>query len=395
MKSYLLKHKEQTVCRIQLDATGMIVKVGPIENPELLPLGGNLSADALRSWWVRRAVPITQKGIKGLLFSNGKTAQKYLSENLGLSMTDHYWICPEQSEVQWGEINFYEHSFEDMSESVLEQGISSYVPGASTQGDLKKKWMIGENGGRYLLKENEGTSSQQSLNEILATEIHRKQGKVPYTAYHLVPHPNGRERGVCCVSQAFTNSHVEFISAYDLVSSAKKPNDRSYYEHFITLCGSYGLDTQAVREFLEYQILTDFIITNTDRHFRNFGVLRDSDTLQFLSMAPIFDSGNSMFWNYPVIPQNERLYEIQTESFKGTEMELLKYVKHRDVIVLDKLPNATFLYDLYSQDFMREERLQGLIRVYQKKKEMTEQFLLGKKLVTGNRNYLKKPKKSL
>ena len=43
-------------------------------------------------------------------------------------------------------------------------------------------------------------------------------------------------------------------------------------------------------------ILTDFVISNTDEHFMNFGVLRDTDTMKLLGPAPVFDSGNSMFF---------------------------------------------------------------------------------------------------
>ena len=47
---------------------------------------------------------------------------------------------------------------------------------------------------------------------------------------------------------------------------------------------------------MDYQIMTDFIITNVDRHRGNFGILRDANNLRFISPVPIFDSGNSMFF---------------------------------------------------------------------------------------------------
>ena len=112
----------------------------------------------------------------------------------------------------------------------------------------KKCWYI-DRGQRWLLKEHEVSSSQQSLNEILATEIHRLQAKQPYTEYQLVPHPEGIEKGYCCISPAFTNERIEFINAYDLVSSEKKPNDRSYYEHFIHICAEHGLPEEKTRNF--------------------------------------------------------------------------------------------------------------------------------------------------
>ncbi len=39
-------------------------------------------------------------------------------------------------------------------------------------------------------------------------------------------------------------------------------------------------------------IVLDFIIANEDRHFNNFGAIRDAETLKFISFSPIFDSGS-------------------------------------------------------------------------------------------------------
>ena len=48
---------------------------------------------------------------------------------------------------------------------------------------------------------------------------------------------------------------------------------------------------------MDYQTLTDFVISNTDEHLVNFGVLRNADTMKLIGPAPIYDSGNSMFYN--------------------------------------------------------------------------------------------------
>lgn len=66
-----------------------------------------------------------------------------------------------------------------------------------------------------------------------------------------------------------------------------------------------------------------WILINTDRHFNNFGVLRDTKTLAFVGMAPIFDSGNSMFWKNPRLPEYDDLANIEVNSFRNTEKQLL------------------------------------------------------------------------
>lgn len=110
----------------------------------------------------------------------------------------------------------------------------------------------------------------------------------------------------------FTNSLVELVPAIDIINNLKKPNDISYYEFYIKICKVHGLD---VRAFLEYQIMTDFLISNTDRHFNNFGILRKCKTLEWVTSAPIFDSGNSLFYNSSYIPKGKDLLNIEVNSF--------------------------------------------------------------------------------
>lgn len=138
--------------------------------------------------------------------------------------------------------------------------------------------------------------------------------------------------GLGCICKNFADSQIEFIPAYDVVCSQKKRNDLSEYEHFIKICVQHGLKESYVRDFLEYQILSDFVITNTDRHFNNFGVLRDSDTLRFIQMAPIFDSGNSMFWNRTDMTKDETLLDISITSFRKREADQLQYVTNPEFL---------------------------------------------------------------
>lgn len=155
---------------------------------------------------------------------------------------------------------------------------------------------------------------------------------------------------VYCVCESFTSDTVELIPAIDIVDSKKKNNAISVYEHFIGVCAEHGLDESVTRPFLEYQILTDYILTNTDRHLNNFGVLRDTSTLKFIGIAPIFDSGNSMFWQSPKLPEYDDLQSIKVNSFRQTEKELLGYVTDPSLVDLDKLPTADELREVYSAD---------------------------------------------
>jgi hypothetical protein len=52
-----------------------------------------------------------------------------------------------------------------------------------------------------------------------------------------------------------------------------------------------------VKSALNKMLTMDYIISNEDRHFHNFGLMRDPDTLAWLGLAPIYDSGTSLWHN--------------------------------------------------------------------------------------------------
>ena len=371
-QGYDLMHKDELVVAITLDdLSGAILKVTPSANPELLPLGGSQGADSLRKWWLRRAVPISQGNIAALLQREGiPSTQSLLVQNLGLSLSDHYWVRPQKSDLTWREVSPFSNAFSSLSEAASAQ---FYSPDAALQGDLIKKWLIVDDT-RYLLKGNRGANFQQSLNEVLASMLHEKQGFANHVQYRPVKLTGSAGEQYGCLCADFASETLEFIPAIDVVDSEKKDNAVSTYEHFIYICIERGLSEQEVRGFLEYQILTDFVLTNTDRHLNNFGVLRDSRTLRFVQMAPIFDSGNSMFWDAPRLPARSDCTEITVNSFRKTEAELLKLVTDRSRVHMDLLPGRNEIAELYAKDDSIAF-VDSILTGYEKKKALLEQFM--------------------
>ena len=375
-KQYHLMHRDEVVCSILIDPiTGAILKASRPSAPELLPLGGNIDSAMLRKWWQRRAVPVSQGNIRRILERIGITTHTYLEQNLGLSLTDHYWIKPLDADFCWQEINLFTNDFRDAVgdmqlsgtiDEVPELPTNAFSPSSSVQGELRKKWIISD-GKRFLIKGNHGSNSQESLNEVVATLIHEKQNRQPFVNY--APIQLSPNQPLCCICESFTSDEIELIPAIDVVDSRKKDNNISLYGHFIQVCSMHGLDESVVRSFLEYQILTDFILTNTDRHLNNFGVLRDTHTLKFIGMAPIFDSGNSMFWQNPRLPERDDLTRIEVNSFRGKEMQLLDYVTDQSAVDLHLLPSCDELREIYEKDPLIP-CLDSILLGYQKKIEL-------------------------
>lgn len=379
---YCLMHQNDPVCAIAIDfASGAMLRASSPINPELLPLGGCMNSAMLKKWWQRRAVPISQGKIQRILEQlNIVTPQEYLVKNLGLSLTDHYWIRPLDMELNWSDVNLFTNDFRDpvgdmqFDENPVEfpeLPANLFSPSSSVQGELRKKWIISE-GKRCLIKGNHGGNSQESLNEIVAALLHKKQGKQPYVNYTALQ--SGNDQQIYCMCESFTSAEIEFIPAIDIVDSRKKDNSMSMFEHFILVCVEHGLAEATVRSFLEYQILTDFILTNTDRHFNNFGVLRSTETLEFVGMAPIYDSGNSMFWQTPRLPANDDLTKIKVNSFRSTELQLLHYVQNKNLLDISLLPTTDELESLYHLDPLIP-CVDCLLLGYQKKIDLLLHFI--------------------
>ena len=373
---FFLMHGNDIICPVTVDpVTGTMLKVGKPGDPELLPPGGCTDAAALRKWWQRRAVPKSQGNIQFILQQlNIATPQEYLVKNLGLSLTDHYWMKPMDMELDWEQVNFFQNDFRDpvgdmqfsADSSNLYLPENAYSPSSSLQGDLQKKWILLK-GKRCLVKGNHGSHSQESLNEVAASLIHQKQGRFAYTEYRPLRMPESRQ--ISCICESFTSEALEFIPAIDVVDCRKKDNALSLYEHFISVCKEHGLEENMTRPFLEYQILTDFVLTNVDRHLNNFGILRNTQTLKWISMAPIFDSGNSMFWKTPRLPEYDDLKNIEVNSFRTREAQLLRYVMTPEVLNLNALPKPEELRRIYDKDEMIP-CIDSILLGYQKKIDM-------------------------
>lgn len=302
-----------------------------------------------------------------------------------MSLTDHYWIKPLDMELGWEDINLFTNDFRDpvgdmqfglTPDAIYNLPANVFSPSSSTQGDLAKKWIIAD-GKRCLVKGNHGGNSQESLNEIVATLLHQKQGKVPYVSYSTMR--LGDNQQIYCVCESFTSDEVELIPAIDIVDSKKKDNVMSMHELFIHVCTKHEMDEGTVRTFLEYQILADFVLTNTDRYINNFGVLRNANTLEFIGMAPIFDSGNSLFWQNPRLPEYSDLTDIAVNSFRNTEKRMLQLVRDKDVLDLSKLPTEEKLRTIYGMDTLIPY-LDSILLGYLKKIELLEKQASFKKL---------------
>lgn len=350
-EKYIFMHRDDEVAVLEFNAAdGYLLRVLENRIQSLVPYRAQHSTQDFAAWWRDRAVPKTQGFILEVLWQNNiPTTQSFLLRNLGLSLNDHYWVKPQGSSLNWNDVSLFTNDFTEGFPFSQDAGQAiQFSPSASTGGDLPKRWVIKE-GKRYLIKDSAGLSVQQSLNEVFATTIHASQQSVGYVSYELVKQQQSDR--LACSCACFTSDALEFIPAWDLIGRDSLAKDAPLFELFIAKAIDGGIAEEAVRGFLDYQIVTDFLLSNVDRHLNNFGVLRDTHTLKLSGMAPLFDSGNAMFYQNPLLAMSVmELMKLQTHGFFTTERRHVEHVRSMDCVNVSLLPTEEHAQQFYAQD---------------------------------------------
>ncbi|MDD6244428.1 MAG: HipA domain-containing protein [bacterium] len=261
-------------------------------------LGANLLKQ-INDWFKGRGIPSWRKDLEKLLEKlNVSSPEELLNKSYALSLSDQYWLKEENSNVKWQDINFFTNDFE--YEAYLEASLDSSSnlttskdkailrsPNNTTDGMLQKGWII-ENGKRILVKGTYTSSREEPFNEWLASQLSKRLG-FNYCNYFVEWTDKTKLISKC---ENFVSEDEEIISAYDVFKSEKKPNNINDYEFYIQTLEKHNVPN--ARKNVEDMFILDYLMLNTDRHLKNFGVIRNVNTLEWVRTTPIFDTGQSM-----------------------------------------------------------------------------------------------------
>lgn len=386
---FWLMHKNEKVMPIKIDENN--VKFMSPLIPELVPIGGQMNSMKMHEWWSDRAVPRTRKGGKHALKELGlESTDNMLISGLALSLNDCYWIKPVNSNLRWEDVSLFRNNFIDIfgeltfdtTKSLSRFRDQSSFRLATSQGELQKKWCIDTSGRRFLVKGNWGESYQQSLNEIFASRIHQLQGWSLYVPYHICYIDiEGNKKGIGCACYSFCTEDVESISAWEIMQSVKLRASDSYFNTFKKTCVlKYGMNEDYFDRYISYLLMTDFLMSNTDRHMNNIALLRDANTLKIIGFSPIYDTGNSIFFRCRDVPTGN-LLKIETHSFLKSEVKMLQYVKYRNILDLSKLPSDAEFTSIYMKDIPdRHGRIEQMLKAWHSKINYLHRFQNGENI---------------
>lgn len=311
-----------------------------------MPVGTMCKQDAdqqaLTKWLDRRTIPKGRPRLQEVLdIRNMITSKELLKDSYGLSLSDQYWFKPKDFSVSWEQIQFFDNDFSDqfgkmmLGNLEITECFDTMTPDVTLEGQMTKAWKV-RDGERVLIKGGSNPYQQEPLCEVIASQIAERLC-IPHTKYtSLWEHE--KPFSVC---QDFINSETELVSAYQIMQSRKKPNVLSDYEFYLNCAEQLGVKN--IREQTEKMIVLDFLIGNEDRHFNNFGLIRNAVTLEWIGAAPMFDCGTSLWYNTQEGMIKPLSPNLPAKPFKKTHREQIKLVKD-------------FLWiDLKALDGMKEE----------------------------------------
>jgi hypothetical protein len=217
-----------------------------------------------------------------------------LKRSFGLSLSDQYWVRPLGSGVRWRDVNFFTNAFdEDLGKALFSSFSSSAEldfnsPDATSGGDLPKRWTIDPSTGTRLLMKG-GRYNQEPLNERIASELCSRLG-VAHVRYRLAQFDN-RLVSVCA---EMLSDDEELVSAWHTVNAFKADNQLGRKGQWIASACAFGADEHEIETATDGFILVDFLMRNTDRHYGNFGLIRNVESLR-VRPAPVYDTGTSLW----------------------------------------------------------------------------------------------------
>jgi hypothetical protein len=325
---YTLMHKNFEVADIRIsETTKGVERILNTYAKERLPVGvvkanGQTDTAYLNEWRAMRAIPSSRMGLRPALDALGVKAADLPFKGFGLSLSDQYWLRPRGQDIDWRDINYFDNGFSpDVGDALFGRSPKTKPPALkspdnTSDGWLKKRWIIAE-GKRMLVKSGSPPYYQEPINEALSSIILEKMN-IPHAHYDLI-WDKDEPFSVC---ENFVTPDTELVTAWHIFNTGKKSNSDSDYAHFLKRCASLGIPN--MEKSLRDTLIFDYIIANTDRHFNNFGAVRNAETLEWISPAPVFDSGTSLWHNLHGKSVN---HFVESKPFKNTHAKQIKLVK--------------------------------------------------------------------
>lgn len=246
-------------------------------NDNLLPLLLKRTMD-LETWLNNRVIDKHRPGsriLRKMLRLTSSNDMKVIMKFNAVSLTDTYWIKEEGSTLTWEEAIACTDYF---SSYLLDDEIDLYdnyedkrTFELTNVGSYEKCWKHDTKHDKWIMIKKQLNYEVES--EMIAYEV-AKLLNIPVAKYFKIS-----DTLIAC-ENFVDNWEYNFEDAYSLVDEEEEVETN--------LRALYSVNPKLVVEYTWMKIL-DAIIMNVDRHTNNYGILRNVDTGEVVSMAPMFD----------------------------------------------------------------------------------------------------------
>lgn len=192
----------------------------------------------------------------------------------GVCITDNYWFKPLGSKLNYKSVCFDNDLYSELSlNGRIPQlrTLGSPTPELTNIGSFEKAWKL-INGEWWLYKKG---NEDQIFSELFVYHFSTLMN-VPSARYEYI---DGDIR-----SKNFADKY-NFESMFQFLGT-----NENYEDVFNVLL---KISKEIAKQFVKL-IWIDTIVYNVDRHNQNYGVLRDKETRQYISLAPNFDNNMAL-----------------------------------------------------------------------------------------------------
>lgn len=358
----------------------------PLKNCDI-----DIISNVMYKWLSERRMPPLRDNLKYLLdYLKQDNSNELMMHNYGLSLSDQYWFLPENEDIKWQDINFFDNSYDSsdfmkatfgdnvLNDLNIDTSFNTFTsPNMSTNGQLSKCW-VRFNDQNYLFKGANTRNRFETICENVATYLCSILN-VPHVNYKIGILSGSKSTTLVSVCKPMIDSHQEFIPANHILSQKAELVTNSVDDYYLYLDILNEQNVPNAKEYLQKMIILDYIMANEDRHLGNFGIIRDVESLQWVSICPIFDTGRSLNTNITNKFWLDQTVEMKffTNKFVSSEMveQFIDYPINEQT--LKKLYDAPKYFDELLHRFIDEipinkEDIVMLVQAFNQRIELLE-----------------------
>ena len=368
----LLMHKNKIVAKF--DCSNFYVKNIEIVNGMLMPFivtdNEKTNNAVFLDWKKSRPKPCMPQNFTNPVLSQIGQTYEDISDFVCASLTDCYWFKPENLEIKWEDVNYFKNKIIDNQNIIkIEDKIHKYTDSTKYLQKVFDKNKTYRRFIKYFTLDTEGdycivktcdvcNNGLDVFNEVIGN-ILEEALDIEGAQYYIYPYNFECEGNIynipLAVCKLFVQDDTKEMVTLSSLSKIGDLSSFNTYEYLISL---------GFKEELNKMIVLDYLLLNPDRSFDNMAIIRDSETLTFKNLAPIYDCGAAFNYFGNQIENDDTDYSLPFLKRHSRQIELVDDFSFVDFEALDeavKTVDALISYSALSS-MQKEKIIKTLIK---------------------------------